>query len=85
MPQVGAYLPVTFDKKMYIGKDLSAGDTTGNTGMRRAPKGSAGVSELSGADTRVTRRDEEVEMWIGFFAWQRRRYDGFFINYNHDI
>ena len=53
--QVGAYPPVMFDEKMYIGKDLSAGGPIGNIGFRRAPASSAGVPELYRARTHEER------------------------------
>jgi hypothetical protein len=68
--QVGSYPPVTFDEKMYIGKDLSAGGTIGNIGFRRAPAGSASVPELYRAQTHEERGVKKKR--TGFFAWLRK-------------
>ena len=68
--QVGAYPPVMFDEKTYIGKDLSAGGTLGNIGFRRALASSAGVPELYRARTHEERGVKKKR--TGWFAWLRK-------------
>lgn len=68
--QVGVYPPVMVDEKMYIGKDLSAGGTIGNIGLRRTPAGSTGVQELYRARTHEERGVKKKRN--GFFAWLRK-------------
>ena len=68
--QVGLYPPVMVDEKMYIGKDLSAGGTIGNIGLRRTPADSATVQELYRARTHEERGVKKKRN--GFFAWLRK-------------
>ena len=68
--QVAAYPPVTFDEKMYVGKDLSAGGTIGNIGSRRARAGSIGGTDLYRARTHEESGVKKKR--TGFFAWLRR-------------
>jgi len=68
--QVGAYPPVMFDERMYIGKDSSAGGIIGTIGLRRAPAGSADVQELYRARTHEERGVKKKR--TGFFAWLRK-------------